>query len=114
MRFPPCACRPPAPILNVSLLLIGLVLASALVRAGPSESSLPAEIRLIEGDVCDDRNKRLWLENTHRSRTFAVLVQWRAAGGKELTEKVFVTPGVMIELGCAAESKILEAAPTDF
>lgn len=93
-------------------LAVGLFLEYTRARAG--EPTLPAEIRLVEGDPCDRRNKRLWIENSHQSRTFAVLVQWRADGGKEITEKVFVAPGVMQELGCAAEGKIIEAMPTDF
>lgn len=76
--------------------------------------SIPAEVALIERDACDTQNKRLYIENQHSSRTFAVTVQWSAIGGKELREKVFVGPLQMLELGCAARAEILEVTPTDF
>lgn len=96
----------------------GLFVASGLPAYGKDEATsgkpIPADLRLIERGPCDARNRRLYLENQHSSRTFSVTVRWSAAGGKELTEKVLVGPNEMLELGCAASAKILEATPADF
>lgn len=81
---------------------------------GTLSDPIPAELSLIERDSCDAQNRRLYVENRHASRTFSVTVRWRAVGGKELTESVLVGPQQMLELGCAATAKILEATPTDF
>jgi hypothetical protein len=88
----------------------------AAERTGKSATGepIPREISLIERDPCDPQNKRLYIDNQHSSRTFAVTVQWSAIGGKKRTEKMFVGPHQMFELGCASQAKILEATPTDF
>lgn len=63
---------------------------------------------------CDDVNRRLVLENAHTYKSLQVVVRWRAAGGKDLQEQFFPPPQSKIEIGCAAESQIVEAKFVDF
>jgi hypothetical protein len=67
----------------------------------------------LEG-ACDEQNQRLWLTNSHTYKTVAATVRWRAAGGKDLTDRFYSTPNSVREIGCAAEGEILEASFAEF
>lgn len=64
--------------------------------------------------ACDDKNSRLWLDNSHTFKTIVATLKWRAAGGKILTEQLFPGPNSTREIGCAAEAEIIEARYAEF
>lgn len=82
----------------------------------PPQQDVPASsfVSLKLDGACDDKNDRLWLTNAHTYRSIATTVRWRADGGKDLTEQFFPGPGIVWEIGCAAEGQILDAAFADF
>ncbi len=99
-----------------ALIAVGLAaLATAAGGLQAAEEPAPSTFVSLKLDgVCDDQNQRLWLINTHTFKTVAATVRWRAAGGKDLTDRFFPAPNSVREIGCAAEGEILEAAFAEF
>lgn len=96
-----------------AFIVLWAVSASIALRAAEETPAATFVSLKLEG-ACDAQNNRLWLANTHTFKTVATTVQWRAAGGKALTDQFFLGPNSMREVGCATEAEIIEAKFADF
>jgi hypothetical protein len=86
-----------------------IAIACALAPVSAEEDVASKYVKLITKGACDDKNNRLWLTNTHAFKTIATTVTWKAAGGKDLKQQFFPGPSSEVEIGCAAESAIVDA-----
>lgn len=92
-----------------------LLATSGSARAAEEEEAPAASFVATRfGKPCDDKNNRLWLENSHTFKTIAVVLRWNAAGGKSLSDQFFSVPNSAREIGCAAEAEIVEAKFAEF
>ena len=96
-------------------LMLVAAMSGAMATAWAQEEPAPTTfVELSYGAACDATNNRLVLKNVHTFKTIAATVRWRAAGGKLLQEQFFPAPSATIEIGCAAEAEVVEAAFADF
>lgn len=90
-------------------ILFFIALAGPVDQARAEDEPATKFVKLFYKGMCDDKNNRLWLSNSHTFKTIATTVRWKAAGGKDLKEQFLPPPSSEIEIGCAAEGEIVEA-----
>jgi hypothetical protein len=59
---------------------------------------------------CDKENRRLWITNTHSTKSIIATIRWHLAKSTRVVSDQFhVAPAQTLELGCAAQSDIAAA-----
>jgi hypothetical protein len=80
----------------------------------PPIENAAAYVSLKFEGTCDSDNKRLYLANRHTYKSIETTIRWIAVGGKALMETFSPEPTSEMEIGCAANATIIEAAFAEF
>jgi hypothetical protein len=98
--------------LLAALCGVAVFLCATNARAQTEDPLKNLELKL-EGE-CDKANSRLWVINSHESRTIIATLRWNLAGAKRIvTDQFQVLPSARLEIGCAAQADIVVARFAD-
>ena len=88
----------------IAVLLVGPI------RPAHGDEDPSAFVSLKYEGECDKENRRLWLVNTHATKTILATVRWHLAKSTRVVSDQFqVAPQQTLEIGCAAQSDIASA-----
>jgi hypothetical protein len=94
--------------ITMTLLVVLAAVSPTIATAQADDASKHVQLQL-EG-FCDKVNNKLWLANSHASRTIIVTARWNLSGSKRLiTDKFQVLAGTRREIGCAAQADLVSA-----